>query len=198
MTARRGDELPVLLTPRLRLFIAGPQDAERCVSFNRENAEFLAPWEPRISPRAFEPQAQGELRSRAVAAALAGTSYSFAIAGGQEETGAPFLGWCTLDNVVRGVFQAAHLGYKLDRRAQGHGYMTEALTALIDYAFNVLLLHRVMANYMPHNQRSAAVLRRLGFRVEGAAKQYLYIAGEWRDHTLTAKINPSPLPPPGQ
>ena len=45
-----------------------------------------------------------------------------------------------------------------------------------------------MANYMPHNSRSAALLFRLGFEKEGVARSYLKIAGKWQDHVLTSKI----------
>ena len=47
-------------------------------------------------------------------------------------------------------------------------------------------IHRIMANYMPHNQRSGGLLARLGFEKEGYAKDYLLIDGQWRDHVLTA------------
>jgi hypothetical protein len=55
---------------------------------------------------------------------------------------------------------------------------------------SALKLHRIMANYMPSNHRSAAVLRRCGFSVEGLARDYLRIHGEWHDHVLTSRINP--------
>jgi ribosomal-protein-alanine N-acetyltransferase len=38
--------------------------------------------------------------------------------------------------------------------------------------------------------RSARVLERLGFRHEGLARDYLFIDGDWRDHNLTALVNP--------
>ncbi|HXB04460.1 MAG TPA: 30S ribosomal protein S5 alanine N-acetyltransferase, partial [Candidatus Angelobacter sp.] len=53
------------------------------------------------------------------------------------------------------------------------------------------------ANYMPRNTRSAAVLARCGFKVEGHAPAYLLIDGRWEDHVLTAITNPDwkPLTP---
>jgi ribosomal-protein-alanine N-acetyltransferase len=47
-----------------------------------------------------------------------------------------------------------------------------------------------MANYRPENYRSARLLQRLGFRREGLAADYLFIDGAWRDHILTALVNP--------
>jgi ribosomal-protein-alanine N-acetyltransferase len=184
--------LPVIETPRLTLFVAGPDDAHRCADFNRDNAEFLAPWEPPPSPRAFESEGLRLDRMQAVEEALAGTAYRFAIVARGGGSDAPILGFCSFSNLIRGIFQACFLGYKLDRRAQGHGYMTEALEGAIDYMFREVRLHRIQANYMPHNQRSAAVLRRLGFSIEGTAKAYLFIGGQWRDHVLTSLTNPDP------
>jgi len=60
-----------------------------------------------------------------------------------------------------------------------------------DYVFQDLNFHRVMAHYMPHNQRSGNVLKRLGFVVEGYARDYLLINGKWQDHILTSLINPN-------
>lgn len=48
-----------------------------------------------------------------------------------------------------------------------------------------------MANYVPTNERSGRLLRRLGFTVEGYARDYLFIDGAWRDHVLTSLTNPA-------
>jgi len=106
-------------------------------------------------------------------------------------------GRCTFSGIVRGPFQAAYLGYSLDRDAQGHGYMGEALRAAIDYCFHSLNLHRIMANYMPTNERSGRLLRKLGFVPEGYARDYLFLAGRWQDHILTALTNDRWKPPGG-
>ncbi|HTA37744.1 MAG TPA: GNAT family N-acetyltransferase [Candidatus Acidoferrales bacterium] len=190
------DELPVIETARLSLFIPGPNDAARCVRFNRDNEAFLKPWEPPMNARSFEPIAIADWRSRAVTEAKAGTGFSFALVARGVGSDSPILGWCNFTNVIRGIFQACFLGYKLDERSQGQGYMTEALGAAIDYLFSEQRLHRIQANYMPHNQKSAAVLRRLGFTVEGTARNYLFIGGQWRDHVLTSLVNPDPLVAP--
>ena len=67
--------------------------------------------------------------------------------------------------------------------------MTAALQATIEYMFNELNIHRIMANYMPHNNASARVLEKLGFVIEGQARDYLRINGQWRDHILTSLTN---------
>lgn len=87
------------------------------------------------------------------------------------------------------------MGYALAESAQGHGYMTEAARAGIEFIFQEIRLHRIMANYMPHNVRSAAVLQRLGFTIEGTARNYLFLADAWQDHVLTSLTNPKPVTP---
>lgn len=96
------------------------------------------------------------------------------------------IGMCNLTQIFRGVFQACYLGYKIDHAYQGKGFMFEALQEMIRFAFEDFNLHRIMANYMPTNIRSAKLLNRLGFEVEGYAKNYLLINNKWEDHTLTS------------
>lgn len=84
---------------------------------------------------------------------------------------------------------ACSLGYSMDAECQGRGLMQEALRATNSYVFDSLKLHRIGANYMPRNKASAAVLRALGFAVEGYARDYLRINGAWEDHVLTALVN---------
>ncbi len=73
--------------------------------------------------------------------------------------------------------------------------MSEALSRAIPFVFDAFRLHRIQANYVPTNERSGRVLRELGFVVEGYARDYLFVGGRWRDHVLTALINPAAPPP---
>ena len=125
----------------------------------------------------------------------AGTAYAFSIFDRATGADGPFLGYVNFSEVVRGVFLACYMGYALAETAQGQGFMAEACRAGIDYIFNEVRLHRIMANYMPANARSAAVLERLGFTVEGTAKDYLFLAGAWQDDVLTSLTNPRPVSP---
>jgi ribosomal-protein-alanine N-acetyltransferase len=99
------------------------------------------------------------------------------------------IGTVNFNQIVRGVFQASYLGYALDEQEEGKGLMSEALRIGIDYMFRERNLHRIMANYLPENTRSARVLEKLGFVIEGRAKAYLHINGRWQDHILTSLTN---------
>ena len=99
------------------------------------------------------------------------------------------VGLANINNIVRGVFHSGTLGYGIDHLYEGQGYMLEALTEVVRYAFGEMNLHRLEANYLPHNVRSGALLRKLGFSVNGYARDYLMINGRWEDHVLTSLIN---------
>lgn len=183
---------PDLRTERLRLRLPTPADVDGYLAFYERNREHLSPWDP-VRPEAFYTQ---EYWSRTLAEAReqyeAGLSLRLGVfLPSEEEGGEQLIGVANFSNFVHGAFQACHLGYSIDAHHEGQGLMREALEAALDFVFTQLGLHRVMANYQPTNTRSAGLLRRLGFETEGFAREYLYLAGAWRDHVLTAKIRPS-------
>lgn len=99
------------------------------------------------------------------------------------------IGKINYSQIFKGLFQACYLGYGIDKDFEGKGIMTRALRLTIDYMFNEVNLHRIMANYLPDNIASAKLLEKLGFVIEGTAKDYLMINGVWRDHVLTSLTN---------
>ena len=99
-------------------------------------------------------------------------------------TGHRMIGGMNLNHIQRGAAQHASLGYWIDERFEGQGYMREAGRLVIEYAFDVLKLQRINAATLPENDRSKKLLLALGFEEEGFAKAYLQINGHRQDHVL--------------
>lgn len=187
MNAR--SHLPVLSTERLLLRVPTERDAEAVARFVTDNREHFARWDPVREDEYFTAAYWKRLIAANLEFIRAGTHLQF-IVGEQGGENHDVVGQISLSGITRGVFQAGYLGYGLDHRHVGKGYMSEALQAVIDYCFTEMNLHRIMANYMPGNARSQRLLERLGFEREGFARDYLYLAGGWQDHVLTSITNP--------
>ncbi|MEZ4864125.1 MAG: GNAT family N-acetyltransferase [Caldilineaceae bacterium] len=78
------------------------------------------------------------------------------------------------------------IGYTLSRQYQGQGLAGEAVTALLNYLFRELQLHRVSAICDVRNHASIRLLERLGLRREGHTLQAFWNHGEWVDEYLYA------------
>jgi aminoglycoside 6'-N-acetyltransferase len=89
------------------------------------------------------------------------------------------IGVCLHDNRMQ-----ADLGFTVAREHQGHGYATEAVSALLERLFTVGGLHRVSAECDARNTASARLLERVGFRPEGRRPAHTWIKGEWTDDLL--------------
>ncbi len=180
-----------LHTERLSVRLARPGMEAAIARFLGENFPgHLDRWSPPAAPAFFTEEFWRERLAVAVEEFQAGRAARFVLQPKGPAEG-PVIGTCNYTNIVRGPFQACHLGYQIARSHEGLGLMTEALRATNAFAFEALRLHRIMANYRPENGRSARVLERLGFVREGVARDYLFIDGAWRDHVLTALTHPA-------
>ncbi len=81
------------------------------------------------------------------------------------------------------------LGYELARTAEGKGYMTEALRAVIAWGWSDMALNRIEAEVHPENSNSIALLERLGFVVEGRLRQVGFWSGNFHDMLQTALLH---------
>ena len=173
-------------TPRLLVRLVEPEDVDEVIAYDRRNAQHFAMWAAGTNPDAFNREKRRERIARRRAEADADTGYGFVahLHGHQR-----IVAGISLNHVVRFAFLACHLGYSVDKEQEGKGLASEAVEAVVKFAFETLGLHRLMANYQPTNERSGRLLRRLGFVPEGYARDYLFINGAWRDHVLTALVN---------
>ncbi|HEX8271775.1 MAG TPA: GNAT family N-acetyltransferase [Longimicrobiaceae bacterium] len=184
-----GGGVHVLHTPRLLLRPAGPGDVPALARFVADNREHLAPFFPGAGPAVLDAafwEARVEENRRE---AERGEAVRLLVLA-RDAPGA-VLGMVDLTAIVRGLTHSCSLGYGVAAEAQGRGIAAEAVGAAVEHAFGPLGLHRVAATYAAHNHRSGALLKRLGFTVEGYARDYLYVDGRWEDHVLAARLNPA-------
>ena len=177
-----------IVTGRLILRQPEAHEAAPVVHYFIRNRDHLAPWEPLRKPEFYTQAHWRPLLAADRADLRDGFSARFFVF--EQNDPGRVIGTCNLNNIVRGAFQACHMGYSIDAGCQGRGLGREAVGALVDFAFDSLGLHRVMANYQPENSRSARLLASLGFTVEGHAADYLLLNGRWCDHVLTSRVCP--------
>jgi [ribosomal protein S5]-alanine N-acetyltransferase len=184
---------PLITTSRLILRLAEDGDIPALLHFYRDNVDHFAPTSPLLPPdflteafmlRQVAQNNDDFVQGRAVKLFLFDKSEP-----------ATVVGQISLNNIVRGAAYYCDLGYSLGEAKQGQGLMSESVVAVIRYAFDELRLHRVKAAYLPSNERSGRLLRRLGFVVEGYARDYLLIQGQWQDQILVGLVNPVWCPP---
>jgi ribosomal-protein-alanine N-acetyltransferase len=155
----------------------------------RRNADWLTKWEAQrvagqpdvVEDRdAYSVRCSARQRERQL-----GTGFGFGIF-----VNGDFAGEINLTAVQRGPFQSAYVGYWIDEKHAGNGYMPESVVVLAQFAFDELHLHRIQISIIPRNSASRRVVEKLGIRDEGIALRYLEINGVWEDHVrygLTAE-----------
>ncbi|WP_407836457.1 GNAT family N-acetyltransferase [Streptomyces sp. DSM 116496] len=162
----------------------------------RESRELHHPWlSPPETVEAYEayaaPLITGATGGAAAAAATGRTGFLVC----ERESGA-IAGFVNVNNIVLGAFRCGALGYGAFAHAAGRGLMREALGLAVGHAFAAdgLALHRLEANIQPGNAASIALVRGLGFRLEGLSPDFLHVKGAWRDHERWAITAEMPCP----
>jgi ribosomal-protein-alanine N-acetyltransferase len=175
------------MTPRLVLRTTSRAAADAVHEFDLATHAHRQPWESRHGPSYFSLHACREGQARWERAYRDGTGAFFLVFLRDEPQ--RVIATIGLHDIKRPPMLSTYVGYSLRAELEGNGYIHEALGAVLDYAFHERKLHRVEAFYAAHNRRSANVLRRAGFVIEGRARKHLAIDGEWHDSILTAKVN---------
>ena len=147
----------------------------------QRNADWLTVWEPSrpmhqpdptVDRSAFAARCHQRDRDRTT-----GTAFQFGLFVDQH-----IAGEVNLNNVIRGAMQSGTIGYWIDQRHAGNGYIAEGVVVVLQFAFEQLMLHRLEICIVPRNARSRRIVDKLGIRDEGIAQRYLEIDGVWEDH----------------
>lgn len=82
------------------------------------------------------------------------------------------------------------IGYEIAQDCQGQGYMREALTAVLDFGFKEMHLHRIQAEMHWDNLASIGLATRLGFRFEGVHREQAFWGGQFHDLNCYSLLEP--------
>jgi ribosomal-protein-alanine N-acetyltransferase len=175
------------------VFLRPPQadEWEVWARVRADSRDYLAPWEPTWPSDALSENAYLRRLRRLATEWKGDEGYSFHVF---DRVDGQLVGGIGLTQVRRGVAQTGTLGYWIGQRFQRNGFTTEAVRLVVQFAFQTLRLHRVEAACLPENAPSRRVLEKSGFLREGYARQYLMIAGAWRDHLTFARLSDDPPP----
>ena len=180
-----GGQQPVIRGQDVYLRYPRVSDYKAWAKLRSDSRDFLTPWEPSWSRDELTKGAFRRRIKRYQKESRLDLAYAFFVYRAEDDA---LLGGCTLSNVRRGVTQCCALGYWIGERFARHGYMFDAVRALVPFVFSTLGLHRIEAACLPINEASQSLLGKAGFRQEGLARKYLQINGEWRDHVLFALL----------
>lgn len=77
--------------------------------------------------------------------------------------------------------ETAELGYWIGEKFWKKGIGTEAISVLIDYAFNTLKAHRLVIKCNPLNMPSRKLAEKAGFTLDGILRSHAKINGQYTD-----------------
>jgi RimJ/RimL family protein N-acetyltransferase len=83
-------------------------------------------------------------------------------------------------------FEQGEIGYIFHPDVHGHGYATEAATALLAFGFDEYGMHRIMARCDARNIASSKVMERLGMRKEAHFREHMQVKGNWDEEFIYA------------
>lgn len=170
-----------------RMVLRPPEHGDyRAWSALRDSSrDFLTPWEPTWAPDHLSRKSFTNRVYWAQRSISNGTAVPLFLI---RRSDSALLGAITLDHIRRGPAQAGTTGYWIGQPHARHGYMREAITSLVHYAFTTLEISRIEAGCLPENVPSRRLLEQCGYKYEGVAQSYLQINGRWRNHVLYANL----------
>ena len=177
-----GETLPTLIADRVRLRHLTEADVPALYAIFSD-PEVMRYWS---SPPMQSLQEANELWRKIQEGFESRRLFQWGIVGTEPER---LLGTCTLFHLDL-VHRRAEIGYALARACWGKGLAREAVTAVIDFAFTSLDLHRIEADADPRNENSLRLLERLGFKHEGRLRERYIVSGEIQDAALLGLLRP--------
>lgn len=169
---------------KISIRVLNSDDASDLLEYYTRNKEFLSKFEPHRDEEFYTVEVQKQSLIENYKEFIKGEGAHFGIYKAEK-----MIGRIRIYNIVHGVFKSAFIRYSMDEQYQGNGYMKEAVSLVVTYAYEELGLHRIEATTLVDNEKSQRVLKACGFNELGICKEYLHINGKWRDHVIFYKNN---------
>ncbi len=96
------------------------------------------------------------------------------------------LGYVALNDISRGIFNNAYIGYRIFNLYWGQGLASEAVAQALKIGFKKIKLHRIEAGIHKTNKASIKVAKKNGMRFEGSSLRRLFVNGKWTDLEIFA------------
>lgn len=170
-------------TERIHIRNLTPGDANELLNYYIRNKEHLKNFEPARDMDFYTEKVQKAILNESYGQLIRGTCFDLGIFLDDD-----LIGKIKISNIVYGVFKNAFIGYSIDEKYQGYGYMTEAVNAILKFAKEDLSLHRIEASVLEDNEKSKSVLKKCGFKEIGLNEKYLFINNKWRNHYTYYKL----------
>lgn len=173
-------------TERLSAFVVDEGAARQLLAYERENREDFSRFSPQRNDSYYtlanfqhhcEKQAFLYEQKRKIPLVFS------------RKEGSAIVAQVYLSEITYGASYSAKMGYSTAVKWQRLGFGTEAVEAVIAYAFKNLKIHRLEATIMTRNHASLAFATSLGFVQEGISRKYLLLNGQWEDYYQLALLN---------
>ncbi|KKB09868.1 GNAT family N-acetyltransferase [Devosia chinhatensis] len=79
--------------------------------------------------------------------------------------------------------------FLIDPAHSGRGYLTEAISAMLDLAFSHFRVHRVMVRCDGRSHHSIKLMQKLGMRLEAHYREHALFQGEWDEELHFAMLD---------
>jgi ribosomal-protein-alanine N-acetyltransferase len=162
-----------LITPRLKLR-----------EFVEEDYSALREMDSRPEMYTYERELPGEAETRkaldeyiANQLEVQRTTYRFAITVPPQDAA---IGLLKLSRQWEAIHEW-EVGWAIQMHEWGKGYATEAAGQVIDWAFKVLNVHRIVAFCHVDNAASVRVMEKLGMHQDGRLRETRWLRGQWWD-----------------
>ncbi|MFJ7649892.1 GNAT family N-acetyltransferase [Lysinibacillus sp. NPDC097279] len=164
------------------------KDAQSLMGLVSRNKYFWSTYEPLQRPEYYTVEAQYKKIQESLYLMNSKREFTFGI----YELGTNnLIGHISLYAIKRLPYSSAFVGYAMDEIYIGKGIVSEAVELVVQFAFEQIGLHRVEAYVSTENSASIRVLEKSGFQQEGLLRKLLYINGQWVDHYMYARLEPT-------